>query len=282
MTWLFEPFAYDYLLRALWVCLLVGVVTGMLSAFLVLKGWSLMGDALAHAIIPGVALAYLLALPFAVGAFFAALLAALSISLVQQTTRLKQDVAIGLVFTGFLSLGLILASLYPISINLQAIILGNVLAISIQDAWQVLAIVVLTILLVAYYWRALTLLFFDMAQARVIGLSVMRLQLLFFALLSAVCVVALQTVGALLVIAMLITPGATAYLLCNKLLRMSLISSVIGAITACSGVYVSYFLDFPPGAVVVLLQTLLFIAVFLLSSKGYGLMLWRHRRGLHG
>ncbi len=279
MSELLVPFAYDYMVKAMWVSALVGATCAFLSAFLMLRGWSLMGDALAHAIVPGVAVAYLLALPFAIGAFFSGLIAALGMAFVKNQSRLREDTVIGLVFTTFFAAGLLLASLNPTSVSVQTIVLGNILAISDGDALQVVAIATVTLAVLVVKWRDLMVVFFDEAHARSIGINPRRLQLMFFALLSAATVAALQTVGAVLVIALVITPGATAYLLTDRFARLLCISVAIGAGTCFLGAYLSYFLDGATGGVIVLLQTLVFLAAFVWAPKHGVLASRRKARG---
>ncbi|MDX2289239.1 MAG: metal ABC transporter permease [Hyphomicrobiaceae bacterium] len=276
MTELLAPFAYDYMLKAMWVSALVGATCAFLSAFLMLKGWSLMGDALAHAIVPGVAGAYLLGLPYSAGAFAAGLLAALGMAFVKAQTRLREDAVIGLVFTAFFAAGLVLASINPISVNLQAIILGNILAISDQDALQVVIISIVTLTVLLAKWKDLMATFFDEAHARSIGLNPLRLKILFFTLLSAATVAALQTVGACLVIAMVVTPGATAYLLTDRFSRLIAIAVAMGTLTSFAGAYVSFFFDGATGGLIVVLQTALFLAAFVFAPK-HGVLAQRRR-----
>ncbi len=276
MSELLAPFAYDYMLKAMWVSALVGATCAFLSAFLMLKGWSLMGDALAHSIVPGVAGAYLLGLPYAVGAFAAGLLAALGMAFVKAQTRLREDAVIGLVFTAFFALGLVIASINPISVNVQAIVLGNILAISDADALQVVAISLVTLAILIVKWRDLMAVFFDEAHARSIGLAPIRLKILFFTLLSAATVAALQTVGACLVIAMVVTPGATAYLLTDRFPRLIAIAVAIGTLTSFIGAYASFFLDGATGGLIVVLQTLVFLAAFVFAPK-HGVLAQRRR-----
>lgn len=278
MSELLVPFAYDYMLKAMWVSALVGGMCAFLSAFLMLKGWSLMGDALAHSIVPGVAGAYLLGLPFAAGAFIAGLLAALGMAFVKQRTALREDAVIGLVFTAFFALGLLIVSINPTAVNVQAIVLGNILAISDSDALQVVVIAVVTLAILLLKWKDLAAMFFDEAHARSIGLPIGRLRILFFTLLAAATVAALQTVGACLVIAMVVTPGATAYLLTDRFERLLAIAVAIGVATSFFGAYLSYFLDGATGGVIVTLQTLVFLATFLLAPK-HGLLAQRRRAG---
>ena len=239
MSELLAPFTYDYMLKAIWVSALVGGTCAFLSAFLMLKGWSLMGDALAHSIVPGVAGAYLLKLPYAVGAFFAGLLAALGMAFVRQQTRLREDAVIGLVFTSFFAAGLLLVSINPTSVNVQSIVLGNILGISDEDALQVVIISAVTLAVLLLKWKDLMVVFFDESHARSLGLNPGWLKVLFFTLLSAATVAALQTVGACLVIAMVVTPGATAYLLTDRFQTLLVISIAVGTATCLVGAYLS-------------------------------------------
>lgn len=274
-----EPFSYSYMIKAIWVSALVGGVCAFLSAYLMLKGWSLMGDALAHSIVPGVVLSYMLALPFAIGAFFAGLLAALSMALVKHRTRLREDAVIGLIFTAFFALGLLMVSINPTSVSIQAIIFGNILAISDYDIVQVVIISVICLSILCAKWKDLMAVFFDENHARSVGLPVNLLKILFFTLLSAACVAALQTVGAILVIAMVVTPGATAYLLTDRFDRLIVIAVALGSLSSAAGAYISYFADANPGGLIVSLQTLIFLAAFVFAPK-YGYI--RRRVSLHG
>ncbi len=228
MSELLVPFQYDYMLKAIWVSALVGAVCAFLSAYLMLKGWSLMGDALAHAVVPGVAAAYLLKVPYAAGAFFAGLLAAGGMVFVKRVTALREDAVIGIVFSGFFAAGLFAASINPISVNIQTIVLGNILGISDEDVIQVAIIGAVTLTVLGLRWKDLMLTFFDETQARAVGLNPTRLKIMFFVLLAASTVAALQTVGACLVIAMVVTPGATAYLLTDRFGRLIWIAIAIG------------------------------------------------------
>ena len=264
---LLEPFGYQYMVKAIWVSALVGGVCAFLSCFLMLKGWSLMGDALAHAIVPGVALAYLLKVPYAAGAFFSGLLAALAMALVRVRTQLREDAVIGIVFTTFFAAGLLIVSINPTSVNVQSIVLGNILGISDEDVVQVAIIAAVSLVVLLARWRDLMLVFFDENQARAVGLSPMRLKILFFVLLSACTVAALQTVGAVLVIAMVITPGATAYLLSDRFGRLICIAITLGVVTSAAGAYASYFLDGSTGGLIVVFQTSLFLLAFVFAPK---------------
>ena len=267
MTTLLEPFAYGYMRDAIWVGALVGAVCGALSCFLMLKGWSLIGDALSHSVVPGVAVAALLGLPFALGAFVAGGLAAGAMLFIRERSALRQDAIIGIVFTSFFALGLFIVSLRPTSVDVQTIMLGNVLAITPADTLQLALIGGVSLLAVALLWRDLMAVFFDETHARSIGLRTGTLRLVFFALLAASTVAAMQTVGAFLVIALVVTPGATAYLLADRFGTTLMLGTGIGAVTSAVGAYLSYFIDSAPGGTIVLLQTALFAAAFLFAPK---------------
>jgi manganese/iron transport system permease protein len=271
-----EPFGYQYMLNAMWVSALVGGVCAFLSAYLMLKGWSLIGDALSHSIVPGVAGAYMLGLPFSLGAFLSGGLAAGAMLFLNQRTRLREDAIIGLIFTSFFGLGLFMVSLSPTSVNIQTIVLGNILAISPGDTLQLAIIGFVSLAILLVKWKDLMVVFFDESHARSVGLNPVALRILFFTLLSACTVAALQTVGAFLVIAMVVTPGATAYLLSDRFPRLLAISVAIGALTCFFGAYLSYFLDGATGGVIVVLQTLVFLVAFVFAPK-HGLIASRRR-----
>ena len=277
MSELLVPFGYDYMVKAMWVSALVGAVCAFLSSFLMLKGWSLMGDALAHSIVPGVAVAAIVGLPFAAGAFIAGLLAAAGMGFVKEHTKLREDAVIGLVFTALFALGLLLVSIWPTSVSVQTIVLGNILAISDEDVRQVVIIAIVSLGVLALKWKDLMVTFFDESHARSIGLNTWAVKVLFFTLLAACTVAALQTVGACLVIAMVVTPGATAYLLTDRFGRLILIAMGIGATTSFVGAYLSYFLDGATGGVIVTLQMLVFLAAFFFAPK-HGLLAARRAR----
>ncbi|WP_438959264.1 metal ABC transporter permease [Nereida sp.] len=267
---LLEPFGYSYMFNAIWVSSLVGAVCAFLSAYLMLKGWSLIGDALSHSIVPGVAGAYMLGLPFALGAFAAGGLAAASMLFLNQRTGLKEDTIIGLIFTSFFGLGLFMVSVSPISISVQTITFGNILAITPSDTLQLAVIGFVSLAVLLAKWKDFMVTFFDEDHARSIGLRPDVLKVIFFAILAACCVAAMQTVGAFLVIAMVVTPGATAYLLTDRFPRLLALSVAIGATTSCVGAYLSYFLDGATGGLIVSLQTLIFLVAFMLApTHGY-------------
>lgn len=273
---LLEPFAYSYMINAMFVSALVGGVCAFLSAYLMLKGWSLVGDALSHSIVPGVAGAYMLGLPFSIGAFFSGGLAAAAILFLNQRTKLRQDAIIGLIFTSFFGLGLFMVSLSPASVSIETIVLGNVLAVTPTDTLQLVIIGGVTLIILLARWKDLMVVFFDENHARSIGLNPDWLKALFFTLLSASTVAALQTVGAFLVIAMVVTPGATAYLLTDRFPRLIAISVAIGAASCFVGAYLSYFLNGATGGIIVVLQTLVFLTAFVFAPK-HGLLASRRK-----
>ena len=267
---LLEPFSYSYMVNAMWVSALVGGVCAFLSAYLMLKGWSLIGDALSHSIVPGVAGAYMLGLPFALGAFVAGGLAASSILFLQQRSKLKEDAIIGVIFTSFFGLGLFMISLSPMSVSIQTITMGNILAITPTDTFQLVIIGLVSLCVLATKWKDFMVTFFDENHARSIGLNPDLLKILFFTILAASCFAALQTVGAFLVIAIVVTPGATAYLLTDKFPRLLIISVIIGTLSSFFGAYISYFLNGATGGIIVSILTLIFISTFILAPKhGY-------------
>ena len=269
IEYLLEPFSYDFMVKAIWVCTLVGGLCAYLSCYLILKGWSLIGDALAHAIVPGVAFAYLLGLPYSIGSFFAGFLAVISMTAIKIFTKIREDTVIGLIFTSFFALGLVTASLHPISVDIEEIILGNILGISDYDIYQVVIISVICFVAITSKWKDIFLVFFDEGFAASIGININLTKILFFTFLSATVVAALQAVGASLVIALIITPGSTAYLLTDKFGKLIVLSILIGSCTSGAGSYLSFFLDLNPSGLIVCLQSLVFFVTFCFSPK-YG------------
>ncbi|MFS1562928.1 MAG: metal ABC transporter permease [Candidatus Arsenophonus phytopathogenicus] len=273
---LLQPFEYNYMVKAIWVSAIVGAVCAFLSAYLMLKGWSLMGDALSHSVVPGVAGAYALGLPYSIGAFFTGILAALSMTLVRHISKLKEDAVIGFIFSTFFAIGLLILSLNPTSVNVQTIIFGNILGIADEDVLQVEIIITISFIILMFIWKDLLAVFFDENHARSIGLNPLKLKIIFFTLLSSCTVAALQTVGAILVIAMVITPGATAYLLTDQFKRLLIIAILIGFTSSALGAYISYFINGATGGIIVTLQTLIFLYAFFFAPK-YGLFASRRK-----
>ncbi len=267
LEWLIAPFTYPFMQTALGVSVFVGVVCAVLSCYLILKGWSLMGDALAHAVLPGVVFAYLLGLPFAIGAFVSGLACAIAIGWVKRNSRIKEDTAIGLVFTAFVALGLIVISRTPSDVHLTHILYGNVLGIEPGDVLQTLLAGGIALLVVGILRRDLMLFCFDPNHASAIGLNTTLLHYALLALLALTVVAALQAVGVILVIAMLITPGATGYLLTSRFDRMMALAIGAAALACVLGVYASFYLDASTGGCIVVTQALLFFAALLFGPR---------------
>ncbi len=273
-----EPFAYGFMTKAILGGGAVGALCGMLSCFVTLKGWSLLGDALSHAVVPGVALAALVGAPFAVGAFLTGLLAVLGIGFVERNSVLKNDTVIGVVFTAFFAAGLFLISVFPSNVRLKSILFGNLLGISDGDLVQVAVVGLICLVVIGLKWKDLLLYCFDPSHARAVGLDVRLIQLTLLSLLSLAAVAALQAVGALLVVAMLITPGATALLLTDRFGLMLWIAPALGALAAMTGAYASFFLDGSTGGAIVVLQTLMFLIALVFAPR-HGLLAARRRLG---
>ena len=271
IEYLMQPFEYDYMLKAIWSSALISSVCAFLSCFVILKRWSLMGDALSHAVVPGVAIAYLVGAPFALGAFVSGIIAAVGMAFVKTRTELKEDTVIGIVFTSFFAFGLLLISLYPSEVSLKTIIFGNILGISDSDLIQVAAISGVTLLILFLKWKDYALFCFDPGHAKVLGLNVRFMHYTLLTLLSATAVAALQTVGACLVVATLVTPGATAYLLTDKFSTLIKIAVSAGFISGFAGSYISYFLDGSTGGCIIVLQTIMFLCALFFSPK-YGIV----------
>lgn len=264
---LLEPLGYDFMLRALLTTSLAALVCGLLSCWLVLVGWSLMGDAVAHSVLPGVVLAYLVGAPFALGALVFGGLAVGLIGVVRDRSRVKEDAAIGIVFTTLFALGLVLVSVVPSQADLGHIIFGNVLGVGDGELAQIAVLAAVALVLLLLKRRDLTLFAFDPVHATAIGLSPRRLGALLLGLLALTSVVALQIVGVVLVVAMLIIPGATAYLLTDRVGRMLVIAPSLAVGTSVVGIYLSYWLDAASGPLVVVAQGALFALVFVLSPR---------------
>ncbi|MBT3476139.1 metal ABC transporter permease [bacterium] len=277
---LMQPFTYEYMNRAIWMSTLVGGLCAFLSSYLMLKGWSLMGDALSHAVVPGVAGAYILGLPFSLGAFLSGSLAALTMLFLNKKTKLKEDAIIGIIFTSFFALGLFIVSLNPTSVDVQKIILGNVLAITDFDTLQLVLVSSISFMILILKWKEFMIVFFDEVHAKSVGINSYKIKILFFTLLSVSTVAALQTVGAFLVIALVVTPGATAYLITNRFSSLIILSVTIGSLTSFAGSYLSYFIDGATGGIIVLLLTVVFFIAFIFKNNGNPMIWKRDKRGL--
>ena len=275
MTLLLEPLSQAFMVRALLVSALVGGVCGLLSCYMTLKGWALMGDAVSHAVMPGVVLAYALGLPFSLGAFVFGVGSVAAIGFVKQKSRIKEDTVIGLVFTGFFALGLVLVSKVRSNIDLTHILFGNVLGISSSEIQQTLLISILVVTVLLVLRRDLLLFCFDPTHARSIGINTGVLHYTLLSVLSLAAVAGLQTVGVILVVAMLVTPGATAYLLTDRFDQMTLLAIASSVLSSLVGVTVSYWTDSSTAGCIVLVQTGLFLLAFLLAPR-YGILRRQH------
>lgn len=259
---LIEPLQYSFMVEALGMALLIGSVCAALSCFLVLKGWSLMGDAISHAVLPGIVVAYIAGLPLSLGAFIAGLLCAGSTGWIKSHSRIKEDTVMGVVFTGLFALGVVMFSKVETDIHLNHILFGSLLGIEKSEMIQALIISLSTLLIILLIKKDLMLYCFDIGQAKVSGLNVNLIHYVFLSLVSATVVASLQAVGIILTVAMLITPGCIGYLLTKSFGKMLLISISSAAISAFLGTYISYFINGATGACIVLVQSFLFLLAF--------------------
>lgn len=278
LNWLAEPMLYGFMTRALAVTVAAALVCSVLSCWLILMGWSLMGDAVSHAVLPGVALAYIFGLPFSLGAFVFGAGAVALIGVVRSTTTLKSDTVIGVVFTALFAAGLAIISKTPSQTDLSHILFGNVLGVTDSEFRQVIILGAMTLAVLLFKRRDLTLLAFDQTHAHAIGLSTRWLSTLLLGLLALTVVVGLQAVGIILVVAMLVTPGATAFLLTRRFSRMLGVAAAVSVVTAVVGIYASYYWDVSTGASVVLSQAAAFTLAYLAAPRGGVLWQWRRRR----
>lgn len=258
---------YDFLQKALLTSIMVGIVCGVIGCFIILRGMALMGDAISHAVLPGVAISYALGINFFFGAVFTGVLTAIGIGFVSQHSRIKQDTSIGIMFTAAFALGVILITVLESSTDLYHILFGNVLAVRPSDVWITLAIGLIVLISVYVFYKELLVTSFDPTMAEVYGLPVRLIHYFLMTLLTMVTVASLQTVGIVLVVAMLITPAATAYLLTDRLSVMIFLSAGIGAAAAVIGLYFSFTYNLASGATIVLAATAIFFAAFLFSPK---------------
>ena len=264
---LLQPFTFDFMLRAIVIALLVAIPTAMLSCFLVLKGWSLMGDAVAHAVLPGVILAYLLGFPYIIGAFIAGMLCAVTTGFISENSRLKEDTVMGVVFSSMFALGIVMMSKIESEVHLDHILFGDILGITGTDILITGAITLFSLLFLIIKGKDLVLYIFDLQHAKAIGIPIRVLHYCLLALLSITIVSALKAVGMILVIASLIAPGAIAYLITNRFKNMILISLIINSLCAVAGVYASFFIDSAPAPTIVVMLTIVFVIVFTVKTS---------------
>jgi len=263
---LLKPFEFDFMLQAFAVGALVATVGAVLSCFLVLRGWSLMGDAISHAVLPGIVLAYIAGIPLAIGAFGSGLFCAVATGWVKNHSRIKEDTVMGVVFAGMFAIGLVMFSKTPSDLHLDHILFGNILGVSSEQLWEsgvLSAIVLVTVLMLR---RDLLLVCFDPSHARVIGRPVRALTYLLLSLLSLAIVAAMKAAGLVLVVAMLITPGATALLLTKRFDRMLVVATAIAVGSSLAGIYISFFADASPAACIVLIQATVFVVTLIIRG----------------
>lgn len=263
---LLQPLQFDFMRNALVISVLVAIPTALLSCFLVLKGWALMGDAMSHAVFPGVVVAYILGIPYAIGAFVAGIGCALATGYLKENSRIKQDTVMGVVFSGMFAAGLVLYTKIQSDVHLDHILFGDMLGVSGKDIIEsglIAAVVAITIVL---KWRDLLLHAFDAIQAKTVGLRVRLLHYGLLTILSLTIVGALKAVGIILAIAMLIAPGAIAFLLTRTFSAMLILATVIAVVAALAGVYLSFFIDSAPAPTIVLLLSATFVVAFCVTS----------------
>jgi manganese/iron transport system permease protein len=278
IDWFMVPLSYPFMQRALFVSVMVGAVCAVLSCYLVLKGWSLMGDAISHAVLPGIVIAYVLGLPLALGAFAAGLSCALFTGYLKETSRVKEDTVMGIVFSGMFGFGLVIFTKVETDQHLLHILFGNVLGVNWRDLVETAIIAGGTLLIVLLRRRDLLLYCFDPNHARAIGLPVRLLHYGLLVLLSLTIVGSLKAVGIILVIAMLVAPGATAYLLTDSFEKMLVIATAVAVGSSAFGTIASFHIDAATGACIVLLQALVFTLAFLFAPKRGLIVAWRRRR----
>jgi manganese/iron transport system permease protein len=256
------PFQFGFMQKAFLVAAILAVPTALLSSFLVLKGWSLMGDALAHAVLPGIVLAYLVGIPLLVGAFIAGMICSVATGYLSDNSRIKQDTILGVVFSGMFGLGLVIYASINTSMHLDHILFGNMLGIGAQDLWVTGSISLIVTLGIAVFWRDLMLHAFDPAQARTIGLPTKMLHYGLLSALSLTIVATLSSVGIILAIGLLIAPGAIAFLVTRRLASMMLVAVGVTLIASFVGIYASFWIDSAPAPTIILTLTAAFMIVF--------------------
>lgn len=264
---LMMPFRFEFMVNAMVIAMLIAIPAALLSCFLVLKGWSLMGDAVSHAVLPGVVLAYIINIPLAIGAFVAGMFCALATGFLKENSRIKQDTIMGVVFSGMFGLGLVMYVKVQSDVHLDHILFGDILGIGKQDMIETAIIAVIVTGLLVLKWRDLLLHAFDPAQAQAVGLPVRLLHYGLLAILSLTIVGALKAVGIILTIAILIAPGAIAFLLTRNFSSMLVVAVVVAVAASGLGVYASFFIDSAPAPTIVLLMTLMFIAAFIIARR---------------
>ncbi|HLR59054.1 MAG TPA: metal ABC transporter permease [Pseudogracilibacillus sp.] len=276
MEFINDLMQYGFLQKALFTAIMVGIISGVIGSFIILRGMALMGDAISHAVLPGVAISFMLGINYFYGAVLVGVLAAVMIGVVTQNSRIKNDSSIGIIFTAFFALGIILISKAQTATDLTQILFGNVLSVRSSDMWMTLIIGAVVLVVVVIFYKELLVSSFDETMAKAYGLPTRAIHYLVMVLLTLVTVASLQTVGVVLVVAMLITPASTAYLLTNKLWIMIVLSASIGAFSSVAGLYFSFVYNLSSGAVIVLVATFIFGLTFIFAPKQG--ILWRTLR----
>lgn len=268
---LLEPFQYGFMIEAMLMAALIGATCALLSCYLVLRGWSLMGDAVSHAVLPGIVLAYIIGIPLAIGAFLSGLLCAAGTGWITNHSRVKDDTVMGVVFTGLFALGLVMFTKITTDVHLNHVLFGSLLGIERSDMMQAVIAAGLTLVTIMIFRKDILLFLFDANQAKAVGLNTTFLHYLFLALLSLTIVAALQAIGIILTVAMLIAPGCIGQLLTDRFGRMLCIASAAAVFSAVAGTYISYFLNGETGACIVLTQAILFTVAVFFGPK-YGIL----------
>ncbi|WP_110676071.1 metal ABC transporter permease [Salinicola sp. RZ23] len=265
--WLISPFQFDFMLNAMIIAVLVAIPMALLSCFLVLKGWALMGDAISHAVFPGVVISYLIGIPLAVGAFAAGMFCAVATGFLKENSRIKQDTVMGIVYSGMFGLGLVLYVEIQSTVHLDHILFGNILGVGVQDIVESASIALVTAGVIGLKWKDFLLHAFDPTQARAVGLHTRWLHYGLLCLISLTIVGALKAAGIILAIALLIAPGAVAFLLTRRFGIMLIVAVAMSVSVAFLGVYLSFFIDSAPAPTIVLLYTLVFVIAFVHSLR---------------
>lgn len=266
-TFIQDIMQYEFLQKALFTSIIVGILAGVIGSLIILRGMALMGDAISHAILPGVAISYMMGISFFYGAVVTGVLASIGIGFINQNSKLKSDTAIGIVFSSFFALGIILLMKAQTAVDLTQILFGNVLTVRTSEMWLTLGVAIFVLACIYFFYKEFLITSFDETMAKAYGMNTGAIHYFMMVLLTLVTVVSLQTVGVVLVVAMLITPAATAYLLTHKLSSMMALSALFGAMSAVIGLYLSFKFNLTSGAIIVLVATVFFMLAFLFAPK---------------